>query len=328
MHTKEFSIALDMVRANSFRPFEVVECDTGNVLHILLKNDGEAMDLTGCSICIVFASKTGFAMQDLTSGISLGEQAGTVDVTLFAESFGPGEVTADVQVYSGAEYQTLITSKRFTFRCVTALISPEIIAANATYPPLIAATKAANEAAEAALGAINAIDTAVGELNVQADWNEANMESDAYIKNRPMAFLPSWHAGSHGIGGTDFVSPASIGAAALAHASRHAASGADPITPESIGAAGTSSALPATLLAASWAGAEAPYSYTLPVTGVTANTAVEVLPPLNPTVEQLEALQGANMQDGGQSAGGITIKAYGEKPAIDLPIRVIVRGDL
>lgn len=244
MLTKEFAITLDMKRALAFHPFEVVECDTGNVLHILLQNDGAAMELTGCDVCVVFASSKGFAMQDLTSGVSLGQSPGQIDVLLYADSFGAGEVTADVQVYSGPERGTLITSRRFTFRCVTALISADSIRASATYPPLIAATRAATDAAEAALAAAASVGEAVGELNVQSDWNEIDAVSDAYIKNKPV--IPSTpgdvgaaaalHAARHAANGADPVTPAAIGAAAATHAQRHAAGGADEVTPAAIGA--------------------------------------------------------------------------------------------
>lgn len=83
-----------------------------------------------------------------------------------------------------------------------------------------------------------------------------------------------------------------------------------------------------TLLSDSWVGSEAPYTYTLSVTGVTSTSVVEILPALNITESELSALQSANIQDGGQSTGSITLKAFGKKPENDLPIRVIVRGDL
>ena len=91
--------------------------------------------------------------------------------------------------------------------------------------------------------------------------------------------------------------------------------------------AGTSETVTATLLAASWTGSSAPYTYTLAVTGVTANSNQELLPALTITSEQLTALQAANIQDGGQAANSVTLTAFGDKPTIDLPIRVIVRGD-
>ena len=91
--------------------------------------------------------------------------------------------------------------------------------------------------------------------------------------------------------------------------------------------AGTSETVTATLLAASWTGSSAPYTYTLAVNGVTANSNQELLPALTITEEQLTALQAANIQDGGQAANSVTLTAFGDKPTIDLPIRVIVRGD-
>ena len=80
----------------------------------------------------------------------------------------------------------------------------------------------------------------------------------------------------------------------------------------------------ATLAAASWSG----NTYTLALSGITAKSNQEILPGLNITTEQLEALQGANIQDGGQASGSMTLKAFGDVPTIDIPIRVIVRGDM
>lgn len=91
--------------------------------------------------------------------------------------------------------------------------------------------------------------------------------------------------------------------------------------------ANKSTTVNATLSASSWQGSSAPYTYTLSVSGVTATSNQEILEALNITATQLEALQGANIVDGGQSANSITLKAFGEKPTIDIPIRVILRGD-
>ena len=77
MQTKDFSITLDMMRTMPFRPFEVVEGDTGNILHVTLLNNGDAMDLSDCTIQIAFASSIGFAMQDETSCISKTSVTGT-----------------------------------------------------------------------------------------------------------------------------------------------------------------------------------------------------------------------------------------------------------
>ena len=113
---------------------------------------------------------------------------------------------------------------------------------------------------------------------------------------------------------------------ASTHASTHATGGSDPITPASIGAAPISTTTEATLAAASWSGDSAPYTYTLTVNGVTDTSTQEIVFATSINLEQLTAGQNANIQDGGQSANTIVLKAWGEKPTVDLPIRVIMRG--
>lgn len=83
----------------------------------------------------------------------------------------------------------------------------------------------------------------------------------------------------------------------------------------------------ATLLASGWMGENAPYIYNLSVTGVTGTSNQELLPALDITTAQLTALQAANIQDNGQSEGTVSLKAFGTQPTIDLPIRIILRGD-
>ncbi len=234
MQTKDYSITLDMVRTLPFRPFEVVEGDTGNILHVTLLNNGDAMDLSGCAIQIAFASSNGFAMQDETSGIAKAAQAGTFDVTLLPTAYGAGNVSADVQIYSGETSETLITSTRFDFRCRKSLISGDIIRANAAYPPLIEAARVAYEAAALARNAAQQ----VGEPNVQADWAEADESQDAFIRNKPsipsvpgdIGAAAASHAARHEQGGSDPVTP-------ILHAARHASGGADALLPGDIGAA-------------------------------------------------------------------------------------------
>lgn len=90
---------------------------------------------------------------------------------------------------------------------------------------------------------------------------------------------------------------------------------------------GPKATVTATLLAASWTGSEAPFVYTLAIAGVTATSYQELVPAVNITSEQLRALQAANITDAGQAAGSMTLKAYGKKPAVDIPIRVIKEGE-
>ena len=108
-----------------------------------------------------------------------------------------------------------------------------------------------------------------------------------------------------------------------AHKASHMTGGSDALSPADIGAAEKATIITATLAANGWSNG----AYILTVDGVTTTSNQEILPAVDITAEQLEALQAANIQDGGQAAGNITLKAYGDVPAIDIPIRVIKRGD-
>nr|DAH09397.1 MAG TPA: receptor binding complex [Caudoviricetes sp.] len=81
-----------------------------------------------------------------------------------------------------------------------------------------------------------------------------------------------------------------------------------------------------TLASASWTGTAAPYTYTISNSAITATTNQELTPATDITADQLVALQAANIIDGGQAAGSMTLKAFGEKPSVDIPVRIIVKG--
>ena len=82
-----------------------------------------------------------------------------------------------------------------------------------------------------------------------------------------------------------------------------------------------------TLLASNWSGTSVPYRYELVVDGVTANSNQEIMPADGITDEQMYHLQGANLQDGGQDTNKIVLEAFGVKPSIDIPIKIIMRKD-
>ena len=106
------------------------------------------------------------------------------------------------------------------------------------------------------------------------------------------------------------------------------------ITPDTIGAASkeyvdsiaTGTTLSVTLASASWTGTAVPYTYTISNSAITATSTQELSPVTDITADQLSALQAANIIDGGQAAGSMTLKAFGEKPAVDIPVRIIVKG--
>lgn len=81
------------------------------------------------------------------------------------------------------------------------------------------------------------------------------------------------------------------------------------------------------LEAAGWAGEAPPYSYTFLLEEVTEDNNIEIIPPAQMSVEQYEQLVSAGICGGTQTTGSITLSAYGDKPVIDLPVVVLVRGD-
>ena len=88
-----------------------------------------------------------------------------------------------------------------------------------------------------------------------------------------------------------------------------------------------SSKVSATLSASSWSGS-GPYTITVTVSGVTTSNNVEVLIPGSATDAQVEAWMAAGIVNGTQAANSITLKAYGDKPSINIPIECIIRKDI
>lgn len=82
-----------------------------------------------------------------------------------------------------------------------------------------------------------------------------------------------------------------------------------------------------TLTASKWTGSSAPYTYVLPVSGVTSSNIVEIDYASNASSAAIEAYQNAMLADGGQTTNQITIKAT-EKPTVDIPITIVIRNDL
>lgn len=83
----------------------------------------------------------------------------------------------------------------------------------------------------------------------------------------------------------------------------------------------------AVLYASAWTGTDSPYSYSLPLEEATADNNIEILPPPDLTLEQYEQMEAAKITGGTQEDGSITLMAYGDRPDIDLPVVILVRGD-
>ena len=78
----------------------------------------------------------------------------------------------------------------------------------------------------------------------------------------------------------------------------------------------------------SWTGGSAPYTQTINIDGVTENDVVEISLPKTVSEAQVEAYNALMLQDGGQTDGSITLRAFGDINTVNIPIQVIVRREL
>lgn len=78
-----------------------------------------------------------------------------------------------------------------------------------------------------------------------------------------------------------------------------------------------------TLSASSWSGG----TYTISDSLITATSNQEIIPAASISADQYKALVKASLVATGQTAGSITIKAFGATPSINIPVTVIFRGE-
>ena len=78
-----------------------------------------------------------------------------------------------------------------------------------------------------------------------------------------------------------------------------------------------------TLYAETWNGG----TYTITNDLITSTSNQEIIPAVEITAEQYKAMGAAMIVDNGQTTGSMTFKALGTVPTIDIPIRIIYRGE-
>ena len=88
-----------------------------------------------------------------------------------------------------------------------------------------------------------------------------------------------------------------------------------------------------TLSSGSWTGDVAPYQYTISLSGqytLSNSSKIDIGSKVGNTDEQLKALMSCALCGGTINVSGnsITIKAFGEKPTIDIPISIIIREEI
>lgn len=82
----------------------------------------------------------------------------------------------------------------------------------------------------------------------------------------------------------------------------------------------------ATLVSANWTGTSAPYSYKISNSKILANSNVDVSIASSATNAQALAYVAGAFIPGVVAAGSVTIKAYGKKPKVDIPIAILIHG--
>lgn len=79
----------------------------------------------------------------------------------------------------------------------------------------------------------------------------------------------------------------------------------------------------------SWIGSSAPYTQAIPCDSLSsASNVIEISLPPSATAQQVEQFNALMLQDGGQTASTFTLRAFGTKNTVEIPITVIVRKDL
>ena len=77
--------------------------------------------------------------------------------------------------------------------------------------------------------------------------------------------------------------------------------------------------------ARSWLGSSTPYSYTISDSNITTTNILDLIINAN-TQALVDALSSYQITGYSQSAGKVTIYAWGEKPSVDLPATLVARG--
>lgn len=151
MVKKTFTFDIDIKKARSTPPPELVEGDNGNEFAITLTDNGEPVDLTDCRVLVLFSQPNGrTAQQDNDgNGVTMDETAvNKFTVNVYTTSFSPGTNNCEIQVLSGEGYGTLVTSAQFNFECRRSILNDDTIQSTDEYPILVGLVQRVEEVEE------------------------------------------------------------------------------------------------------------------------------------------------------------------------------------
>lgn len=212
---KTFRINLDLKRvtAQAEKIPPLVVGDNGNILEITLTDSGEPVNLEGCRVVAVFSTSDGQPVEQDTEGNGVaitGEKMNVLVIDLKTTSYSVGKNNCEIQIYSGENLGTLVTTANFNFDGRPGILNDETIQAEDKFPILTALIERVENLA-----------TATGDMTKE----EYDPDGDGVVERAeeaenakmlggkyPEQFAERFHAAQHYKGGADQITPKDIGA--------------------------------------------------------------------------------------------------------------------
>ena len=212
---KTFRINLDLKRvtAQAEKIPPLVVGDNGNILEITLTDSGEPVNLGGCRVVAVFSTSDGQPVEQDTEGNGVtitGEHMNILVIDLKTTSYSVGKNNCEIQIYSGENLGTLVTTANFNFDGRPGILNDETIQAEDKFPILTALIERVENLA-----------TATGDMTKE----EYDPDKDGVVEKAeeaenakmlggksPEQFAERFHAAQHYKGGADQITPKDIGA--------------------------------------------------------------------------------------------------------------------
>lgn len=176
LKVQEVKLDLKRVTAQpkSIQPLKIG--DNGNVFVVELTDDGVPVDLTDTRILAVFSRGDGkTAQQDSGSGVEV--EGNIITIHLRTGSFTDGQNNCEIQVYSGENKETLVTSARFSFGGARGIVNDETVEAEDSFPILVELIKEVETANGQAQEAVAAADDAVRRADEAVEKAEGVVET-------------------------------------------------------------------------------------------------------------------------------------------------------